>query len=525
MAITYVGKGTYSSGSMSSVNASMPAGIAEGDILILIAESSGNTPATPSGWTSLASGTDNKGPSEYARVRIAYKIAGTNEGAIQVTGGQSGIRTIVFAFRGVDQESPIANLVTGTSSNMSTFTTTIDNTMVVRAIGFYDSDSNDTTNFSGWACASLENITEGHDQSDNDSAGGGIAFAYGLKLTAGDVGSFSVVPDATMAMFSAIFALAPAIPEQALTLSGIASSLAIGTPTMVKGNVNLALSGIPSGATVGTPTFKATYDMPLSGIPSGVSFGEMIFTGSGIPSWQNFAPAGIPSGVSFGVPILLRWDVLLLTPDDYFTKDNPARWDSVANSIEVETQPLLPGASEEIYRSNEAVSIGAGQTITQTLFYNSSPCINVSASLVDAPLDCSITAVTYYAWGCQVSVYSASAGSYKVVLTGEPLEVKNREKVTVQDSTSIAENGLVRYSFPANPLVQSRAQAVQIANALLASLKDPRRSVKLEWRGNPALELGDMVYVTDTNELNPYTVTKQELEYNGGLRAKLEGRR
>ena len=47
----------------------------------------------------------------------------------------------------------------------------------------------------------------------------------------------------------------------------------------------------------------------------------------------------------------------------------------------------------------------------------------------------------------------------------------------------------------------------------------------VEWRGNPALLLGDKIAVMDKDEENEYFVTRQELEYTGALRAKMTGRK
>ena len=64
----------------------------------------------------------------------------------------------------------------------------------------------------------------------------------------------------------------------------------------------------------------------------------------------------------------------------------------------------------------------------------------------------------------------------------------------------------------------------------MAYFKDPKRDVSIEWRGNPALQLGDVIVVPDyQNEKEDtrgyFYITKQKLEYDGALRATLEGRR
>lgn len=213
-------------------------------------------------------------------------------------------------------------------------------------------------------------------------------------------------------------------------------------------------------------------------------------------------------------------------PADYFRKDNPPKSDGVANHIEVETQPLTIDSEKEVYRSNEPVTITAGETKTMTVYYNETPCIEANAHLVGAPTGCVIQDAKYYAWGADITVYSPNAGTFILVIEAKPLKVVNKEKVIEKDDASIAENGLLTYKFPANPLVQTISAAQSIVNKLLNMFKDSRRDVEMDWRGNPALLLGDIVMVPDyKDERGYFYVTKNELEFSGALRARLSGRR
>ncbi len=214
--------------------------------------------------------------------------------------------------------------------------------------------------------------------------------------------------------------------------------------------------------------------------------------------------------------------VATITQDDYFTKSNPVKWSEIANYIEVETQPLRPDTAQEVYRSNDPVSITAGQTKTITAYYNESPCIDAIASLDGTG---TIAEATYYAWGATVKVASTTAGAFTLVINAKPLKVLNKEKAIAQDRQSVIDNGEIRFEFPQNPLIQTLAVAQQIANSLLAYYKDPRRDISLDWRGNPAILLGDRVAITDRQETADYYVVRQELEYDGTLRVKIEGRR
>lgn len=218
-----------------------------------------------------------------------------------------------------------------------------------------------------------------------------------------------------------------------------------------------------------------------------------------------------------------------ISPKDYFKKDNPSRHSDIANSIIVEVQPLTVGDEEEIYRSSEAISIGANETKTVRIQYNSTPCMDVSISLSGAG---QIVDSKIYAWGADVTVTSTTAGEFILIATGKPLKPANKYTIIREDAQSILDNGRIEYKMPSNPLIQTRAIAETIAEKLLQYYKDPRRDLELEWRGNPALELGDIVVVDDyirgggkDENKGYYYIVKQELEYAGYLRAKLYGRR
>lgn len=220
--------------------------------------------------------------------------------------------------------------------------------------------------------------------------------------------------------------------------------------------------------------------------------------------------------------------VITLTQDDYFRKDNPVKWSEIANYVEVETQPLRPvSVAEEVYRSNDPVSINVAQTKSITIHYNEPPVIEAVASLESAPDGASITEVTYYAWGANVKVHSPNAGEFILVVNGKPLRVINKERAIAQNDASITDNGRLRYRFPDNHLVQTLTVAQKIADTLITTYKDPRRDIELQWRGNPAMELADRVTAPDYKDISTaeYFVVSQTLEFDGSLRSMLRGRK
>lgn len=206
---------------------------------------------------------------------------------------------------------------------------------------------------------------------------------------------------------------------------------------------------------------------------------------------------------------------------DYFQRDTPQKYGDVANEVIIETQPLRPVDDEEIvYKSNDPILIPAGQTIAVTINYNIKPVISPQISLADAA-DTSVV-IQNYGWGAEITLCNQGAQAEHVTLTisGKPLKVLNQDRVVARDEDSIVDLGVLRYELR-NPLVQTRDAAQQLADAILSTVADPRRDVEIDWRGNPALELGDPIIVAK----NAYMVIRQELSWAGALGAKLNGRK
>ena len=237
--------------------------------------------------------------------------------------------------------------------------------------------------------------------------------------------------------------------------------------------------------------------------------------------------AGLPRLVGHGYS---GASVSALTKDNYFDKDRPAKYSQIRNVITVVTSPLRPAAvAIEMYQSSEAVSIGAGDMVTVTCYYNEKPCLSTDAvsTLLTYPVDAHIESVTYYAFGATVTVHSpTNAGTFTLQVDAKPLRVLNKDRIVARGQDSIDENSELHYTFPENPLIQSRAMAETIANTLLASFKDARRDIKLVWVGNPALLLGDKFSAIDYGSTSEdFFLIRQEIAYDGSLTSTINGRK
>ncbi len=219
-------------------------------------------------------------------------------------------------------------------------------------------------------------------------------------------------------------------------------------------------------------------------------------------------------------------EAYVITRDNYINRSRPTNSSQIANYIVVNTQPLKPTEIQEVYRSNEPVLVGAGDTKSITIFYSDKPVIEATVSLEETT-NIIITDVSYYSWGANVSLTNQgiTEESCIIVANGKILKIQGSERITESDPESIIDNGRLEFELPANHLIQTEEISRKIASKLLSSFKDPRRDLSLDWRGNPALLLADEIEVEERYGNSKFYVTRQNIEYDGGLTAQTEGRK
>ena len=85
---------------------------------------------------------------------------------------------------------------------------------------------------------------------------------------------------------------------------------------------------------------------------------------------------------------------------------------------------------------------------------------------------------------------------------------------------------MFEYSHPTCKFLQSKNDALRIANHLLKKLKAGEGTVTPIWRGNPELELGK-IYNCDKGpgEENTLICESNKISYDGSLREETRGRK
>lgn len=222
--------------------------------------------------------------------------------------------------------------------------------------------------------------------------------------------------------------------------------------------------------------------------------------------------------------------VKTFTRDDYTAKDNQPVYQDIANIINVTTSPLVKTTGVTVYETNasEPEEIAGSSQETYTIRYSNAPISDHVISISPAVAGVSIVSSTNYSWGSTIVVSNTgSATTFLFKVVGSTFEVSGQKTITRSDTESIEDNGEVNFNYPENPFLQKRALAVNIAEGLLASFKDPQRDLTLEFDvgGNPLVELGDTIAVTDLYTTKEYKLVKQELSYQSkSLGISIQGR-
>lgn len=218
------------------------------------------------------------------------------------------------------------------------------------------------------------------------------------------------------------------------------------------------------------------------------------------------------------------------TRDDYTDKDNQPIYQNVANDISVTTSPLEKTTGVTVYTtlSSDPETIAASTTEDFTIFYTDAPITDHVASISPAVPGVTITASNHYSWGSVLTVQNTNGTpqNFQFSVTGSTFEVKGQKTVNRTDTTSINDNGRVAFTYPQNRFLQNKTLAGNIADDLLASFKDAQRdlSISFDVGGNPTIELGDTITVTDLYSSKDYKIISTELNYDGGLGLVHKGR-
>jgi len=300
MPISLVGRGNVLSGQQSNFSPSLPSGIAEGDLLILVLAATYNSNiSAPTGWT-LHNTNEN---STLVRQVVCYKFAGSSETAPTVSyyGGSNQYATgCIVAYRGVDSTTPFntyeTSASTGFNFSATGVTTTVDDCVVLVAGSIYLDAATSYYDIHSWLLATDIQFNEIVDCGIGSKRYvPGVLLADTTLLTAGSTGTITAQGLSFEATATTVLALTPANHNRTVYFKGTSGTVASTgsvtiTPSTSKEGDLLLLCAVgydavpdePSGwTTIGTITDLSTCKVRICYKISTGSEGDVTIPDSG----------------------------------------------------------------------------------------------------------------------------------------------------------------------------------------------------------------------------------------------------
>lgn len=219
-----------------------------------------------------------------------------------------------------------------------------------------------------------------------------------------------------------------------------------------------------------------------------------------------------------------------IVPVDTWTEDNqmmsfsnPQSFLSTYASVEVPANnPYLSDVTS--VAKIEDIEIGTGTTALQDIKFNK-VIGNISYVWLQNAVNCKV----------QDTAYGAKTGTITIANSGAPETISVWVFAqTIEASGPMAravDNDLYevwpdRVLKIDNPFIQKPVDATNYATAMLKVASDPKAFFRVSTRGNPAIELLDVVTIAKAQTLKIATdilavVVRQKITYNGGLNAEL----
>ena len=205
---------------------------------------------------------------------------------------------------------------------------------------------------------------------------------------------------------------------------------------------------------------------------------------------------------------------------------NPQRYLDCYSAVKVNYKIPRLNPLDTILKIEQLVIPTGGITIANVEF-SAGPVAYVEQVRLNGAVNSGVVSVEYGAWTITVAI--ANDGTQETVeleVIGQGVDFIT-VPYTAQDPAAIAEFGFKELSID-NRLIQGSQTAQSYAVSLLSYVVDPLVNFDLEVRGDPAVEVGDIVQIQDPSDLiGSVNVipTRISLDFDGGLQATVQARK
>jgi hypothetical protein len=206
--------------------------------------------------------------------------------------------------------------------------------------------------------------------------------------------------------------------------------------------------------------------------------------------------------------------------------DNPQKFMDIYSQVVVNYNIPYIQASESLLEIQNQI-IPTGTTVLSNLCFTDGPVVNLDSVYLSGAVNSRITAISWGAWTLTLTVENTGAQeTVTVEAVGEAVGLIT-STVTVQDDAAVASIGVKTLTVSC-PLIQDQATAQEYAQTLLNFCKDPTVKFTLTIRGDPAVEVRDIVQLVDNvDKIGTVNVvpTRIQLDYDGALSGQVDARK
>jgi len=212
--------------------------------------------------------------------------------------------------------------------------------------------------------------------------------------------------------------------------------------------------------------------------------------------------------------------------DQIINVENPQKYLEAYSSVRVNYKRPTTSLLTTVLSIDNLV-VPQGGLVLSDLDFSASPVSYVEQVRLLGAVNSAVSTVKFGAYTIDITITNASVEeTVNLEVIGQSIEFAGSD-YTLEDSSAVASFGERELPIESE-LIQELESAQSYADQLLQYVSDPLVNFELDARGDPAIEIGDVVQVTSTVDkigATSIAITRTELQFDGGLQAKTQGRK
>ena len=209
-----------------------------------------------------------------------------------------------------------------------------------------------------------------------------------------------------------------------------------------------------------------------------------------------------------------------------YTIENPQRYLDAYSGVRIGFKRPRRDPLEPVLTINNIRIPNGGLNLVRMEF-TSAPVAYVEQVRLVGAVNSAVADVEYGAWTITLQLTNMGAAeTVDIEVIGQDVDYLSSD-YTAEDAAAVAAIG-EKELYIESRLIQELDAAQRYGDQVLQYVSDPLVNFELETRGDPSVEVGDVVQVSSTVDKVPATdivIQRQELSFDGGLQCRVRGRR